>query len=230
MEGPNLTSWLKIENEAAIDLLSRPERVALLAPFFESEKSVSEAAEAAGVGFHQMYYLCRRATALGLLKVATLEKRKGRSLKRYRSAAETFFVPYAHMKETLREIFITSELRLLPKLTDATMHSFKSILGNVLQDDEWGRLYWYSETKGLSYFTNSNEKRFPTPKAYLDYLRSAPTPYLRDATDLYLSQADARALQQELVDIYERYAAQQSDGSKYHLRLYLAQFPEDCSA
>ena len=227
MKAPDLTSWLIVKDIRAIDLLAKPEYRFLLLPFFQAEKSVSEAAEEARVELRKMYYLCQRACKLGLLRIASTQKRKGRAIKRYRAAADAFFVPYTYMRETLREIFFESELKLLPMVADASAHSFVKINGDVLYDDEWGRLYRPHLGTGFSSFTNSSKKRFLDLDAYLEHLNDAPTPYLKYTLNLSLSQADAKSLQRELIDVMQRYTRRVGDGPLHHLKLYLGELPKD---
>ena len=112
-------TWLQLENPKAIEFINDVNRSFILSVFFDEPKSISEAAQALEKPFRTMFYLVTKAVDLGLLKFVDTQKRKGRAMKRYRSAADVFFVPYSLMKENFRATLHSMELKCLSSQLDA---------------------------------------------------------------------------------------------------------------
>ncbi|CAM3464134.1 helix-turn-helix transcriptional regulator [Deinococcus saxicola] len=79
---------------AAQVLLDREART-WFRPFFGRPSTVSEAARALGRPANSVLYRVREWQRLGLLTVAHEERRRGRIIRHYRSAADHFFIPQA---------------------------------------------------------------------------------------------------------------------------------------
>jgi DNA-binding transcriptional ArsR family regulator len=94
-KGSPLSSVLRItEERIASTFLVSPTRRLLLA-FVDQPLSVSEAAARVGQPLERVHHHVISLTRKGLLRVVRQEKRKGRPIKYYRAAAESFFVPLA---------------------------------------------------------------------------------------------------------------------------------------
>ena len=79
------------------------------AHFLRHEASAREAAVAIGADLDEFDDRVRKLAALGLLEVASVERRAGRPIKRYRAAAQAFFVPFAVLPhETLAHALVES--------------------------------------------------------------------------------------------------------------------------
>ena len=224
------SDWLQVEDPVAVAFLADPKSVSLLTPFFQGQKSISEAAAEGGAAFSRMYYVTVKALRLGLLEVASVQKRKGKAIKRYRCAARAFFVPHRFMKESLRDSRLARENRLLPLKLDAAAHS--SPYEKQVHEGEWGFLTTFDPEKGIGSFMNSTQHRFKNVEDYHAYLLSEnATAYLDVFVEqLVLSDKDAKAFQRDLNRLYLTYLKLgnrgESQGSNYFARIFLAQLPD----
>lgn len=64
-------------------------------PFFGRPSMVSEAARSLGRPANSVLYRVRQWQRLGLLQIVLEERRRGRTVRHYRSAADHFFIPQA---------------------------------------------------------------------------------------------------------------------------------------
>ncbi len=84
-----------MENERQAQLLTDPKSKAFFKPFLAQERSTSQAAAAVGCPLTTMHYRVKRFLEAGLLEVAREEKRKGRTVKFYRSFHDAYFIPFS---------------------------------------------------------------------------------------------------------------------------------------
>lgn len=221
------SNWLRVEEPKAIAFLADPKSASLLAPYFRGEKSVSEAAAEENTVFRRMYYVTHKALELGLLKLVSVQKRKGKAVKRYRCAAEAFFVPFHRMKKNLHDSRLARENRFLPLKLAAAAHSSPY----EREDGDWGVLTKFDAEKGIGCFINSSKHRFENLESYRDHLLSKDTtPYLDAFFErVVLSDEDAKAFQRELNRVYLTYlkrGSQGAEGTQYIASIFLAQSPE----
>lgn len=180
------------------------------------ELALSEAASELGVKLPALLYHVERFIAFDLLYIARLEQRAGRSIKVYRSTAHTFFVPY-HLtaSETLAQ--------LLGDLIAPTEGRFHREAAYTLQtlDPEWGLNISCPPGEGTSYALAPRATKF-VPELIKSVLKpDAPALFLSDGT-LELDFETAKALQKELIDLFNTYRQRQQPGSQtYAYRLGL---------
>ena len=106
MVEPDSSRFHTVENSRQAQLLTDPKSKAFFKPFLAQECSTSRAAQALGCPLTTMHYRVKRFLEAGLLKVARVEKRKGRAVNHYRSAHDAYFIPlsltpYATIEERL---------------------------------------------------------------------------------------------------------------------------------
>lgn len=187
----------------------------LLEPFMKRTLSLNEAAQELGVKLPKLLYHVKRFVKLGLLEVACVERRHGRPVKRYRSTAKAFFVPF-HVtpSETLE--------RLLSELTAYDTKRFHREAAYTLQNisPTWGLHVALHGEDGVSYALTPDREGL---KPLLDVLFGPDAPaILSTEGTLKLTFETAKALQKELDELYKRYRGQQSDkGKSYAYRLGL---------
>lgn len=187
----------------------------LFEPFMKRALSLNEAAQELGVKLPKLLYHVKRFLELGLLEVACVERRNGRPVKRYRSTAKTFFVPF-HVtpSETLE--------RLLSELTAYDTKRFHREAAYTLQNisPTWGLHVALHGEDGVSYALTPDREGL---KPLLDVLFGPDAPaILSTEGTLKLTFETAKALQKELDELYKRYREQQSDkGKPYAYRLGL---------
>ena len=222
--------WLHVENPDAVAFVEDPRKISLLEPYFVEEKSISSAALEQGESFKRMYYITKKALDLGLLKLAGVQKRKGKAVKLYKAAARALFVPLCCMRESVADRRLSVEHRMLDVRLSAAAHS--SPVGKRTDPgEEWGELTTFDfKRNSLCTFLNSTKHRFESAEAYYTYLLSeSTTPYFSVfAQDLKLSDEDAKAFQRDLSRMYLHYlelGGKKSHGAKYFVKLFMAQQP-----
>lgn len=85
---------LVVRDPAAARWLVRPSSLHQLAPFLGATRSVSDAATLTGERPNTVLKRVQRLQQLGLLVCADARPRRGRPVKRYRTSADVFFVPF----------------------------------------------------------------------------------------------------------------------------------------
>lgn len=87
-------------------LLSDPDKLPLLCPFFAGAYTVKEAAALLGLTLNATYLQVQRFCRAGLLEVAYERPRAGRAVKVYRVSATAFFVPLELLHGETRETLL----------------------------------------------------------------------------------------------------------------------------
>ena len=206
---------LTIDDPEVARILLDTKTVRLLEPFMKRPLALSEAAKELGVKLPRLHYHVGRFLRFGLLEVAEVQLRPGRAVKRYRSAAKAFFVPFhATPSETLE--------RLLGELSDDDARRFQREAAYTLQhvSPTWG-LYLAAGGDRLDYFLTPDAQGRPQP--LLDVLSgpNAPAIFSAEGT-LKLDFETAKAFQNDLRELERRYRAkQQGSGQTYAFRLGL---------
>ena len=183
------------ESEAAA-LLTDPQGQRFLAPFLAKESSVAEAAKQLGIPTNSLLYRVNQMARLGLIQVVREEARAGRPIKIYRSSADAFFVPFA----------LTPAESLEALLTPTGSHWDRLFVRNATQMlsrayPEIGIQIWRGETDEL-YAKPASE-----PGRWLDFSSPEVPPMLAFwSAGLWLNEEQARSLQLEMVQLYQRYA------------------------
>jgi hypothetical protein len=200
-----------ITGTEAADVLTQPTTLRQLEPFLARSLTVTEAAKETGEKANTVLSRVRRFVKLGLLEVAQDIKRKGRSIKKYRTTADVFFVPYeATSAETLegamaeRDAYWEALLR-------------KSVVKARVEDvGSWGTRIYRDERGRLQI-----QAAITPDKNYtmLDKNRPAVLSSWRDS--VYLDYEDAKTLQREMFELLKKY--QQKQGAqRYIVRLGIA--------
>lgn len=88
-----LSRKLEVSSTQAAAAFMDPLRRHLILSFVIRTRSISEVAQLSGLSLSLTHYHVQRLCRLGLLKVASVERRAGRPIRRYSACAEAFFVP-----------------------------------------------------------------------------------------------------------------------------------------
>lgn len=176
----------------------------LVAHFLRHEASASEAAVAIGADLDEVYDRVRKLAGLGLLEVTSVERRAGRPIKRYRAAAQAFFVPFAVLPhETLAHALVESAR--LPEHARAE-GAARALL--EMSDDPyaWGFRLDVDGNGSVHAFWGPREGAAGFDvNAYL--LEPDKPPIHGMSATLHLTRNEAKALQRELHDLGERWLA-----------------------
>jgi hypothetical protein len=190
---------------------------AQLAPFLARPLAVGEAARAAGEKPNTVLRRVQRFLAAGLLEVAETVPRRGRPLRRYRTIADVFFVPFeASAAEDLEAALAEREAWVAAVLRRAVVRARREAIGvwgtRIYRDDR-GRVQVQMAVRPDA------DAAPPGPEG------PAVLSAWRDA--LELDYPDAKALQRELFELLERYQAKRG-AQRYVIHLGLAPVaPED---
>ncbi len=159
------------------------------------ECTVAKAAKELGLATNSLLYRVKRFQAAGLLEVVREEKRAGRAVKVYRSAADAFYVPFALTRaETLEALLL--EL-------DSSLHAllYRNIARVMTQaETELGSWIWRAEEGDV-------RTRFAAgPNRLFDPLEpNAPSTLLFWSPEVWLGPDDAKALLREMTELIGRY-------------------------
>jgi hypothetical protein len=210
--GLKQSATLKIITDAeAADVLTNPKMLRQLEPFLARALTVTQAAQETGEKANTVLSRVRRFVKLGLLEVTQAIKRKGRSIKQYRTAADVFFVPY----EVTSAESLESALAERDRYWEALLR--KSVVKARVEDvGSWGTRIYRDERGRLQI-----QAAITPDKNYtmLDKNRPAVLSSWRDS--VYLDFEDAKTLQRELFELLKKY--QQKQGAqRYIMRLGVA--------
>lgn len=184
-----------------------------LMPFLSRECTAKVAADKLGVSLSLMSYWLKRLRAAGLLEVVRLEPRSGLRVKVYRSTADVFIAPFELLPSaTLMEFF--------GAFGEEQQRSFTRALGRVAETwlaSDWGFSIQLDEDgKVRTDATPDPAKTDVVP----DFLAGSAPAVWRSFSTIRLRFDEAKALQRELAELWERYS-RKDDGDVYHLQLGL---------
>lgn len=190
---------------------------AQLAPFLARPLAVGEAARRAGEKPNTVLRRVQRFLAAGLLEVAETVPRRGRPIRRYRTIADVFFVPFeASAAEDLEAALAEREAWVATVLRRAVVRARREAIGvwgTRIYRDERGRVQVQMAVRP----DVDAEPPGPEGPAVLSAWRDA----------LELDYPDAKALQRELFELLQRYQAKRG-AQRYVIHLGLAPVaPED---
>ncbi len=215
--------WHAVTDEAAAAFLVHDSNRRYLRPFLEKEASVSAAAEELGEPIESVYYRVRRMLELDILEVTREEPRAGRPVKYYRSAGEGLFVPFAVTgAATTEEITLASNAELDGRLVRGQMVAMRE---EFEDHGRWGYRLFRDDSGGTHYdFAPANA---PDSFDLLEHLRKPLSPAVMSAwVQMPLRREDAKALQQELIELTSRYRGKATGNDplarNYLLRVALA--------
>ncbi len=209
---------LRIEDPERARVLTDIKTTRLLLPFIKRPCSLSDAAHELGVKLPMLSYHVKRFVELGILEVTRTERRQGRGVKLYGSAAKTLSVPFsATPSETLE--------RLLVDLTYPDTRRFQRELARALQGltPDWGVYITCTESEAVSFSLRPDSGTLEENVAFTDGLLDSHEPAIvANSGRIDLDFDTAKAFQRELTELYERYTKlQNKKGQPYVYQLGL---------
>lgn len=196
--------------EAVRTLLNHKQRQAFR-PFMRQSISISEAATTVGESLNTMLKRVQRWLEYGLLIETTGSAAQG---KRYTAGAESFFVP--------QSVIARLDLEQLLEQLDAFEANImrRGQLEAALRVDDWGLRFTLDNDQDW------NIQPARTGMQPWNYKAPDAPAILAETNVLELEFGDAKALQQELMEVVRRYLNRSGDG-RYIVRLGMAPVPGD---
>jgi hypothetical protein len=218
MEDDDSSSFAVVRDPKAAAFLADLERVQVLLPFLERERTVSDVARELDLPLDAMYYRVRRLVELGLLQPTRTVPRKGRALTLYRARASHFFAPLDALPKRTAEDFLAEGDEPTRR---RVARSVARVMLALPRDLRMG-LHVRLDDEGRPSVGLGPEERGWRPAKMLD----AEVPAIVSSwMPLRLGFEDAKALQRELFDLIERYAGRGGPDA-YLLGLQLAPVDE----
>ncbi|MFC4424697.1 hypothetical protein [Deinococcus navajonensis] len=206
--------WRRLDDPQAARLCLSPEYTLVLQHLMRREWSVGPLAGACGRPLNATHRRVRRLLAAGLVCQTRAEPRRGRPVRHYRAVSQGFLVPY-HLTPlgSLEDLIALHEDHFQARFHHAVVQA-------------GGTLVQREEDIALRLYCHGDEVRFDvTPRAgpfsVAELLHPDQPALTVEWGHLFLSRAEAKALQQELHDLRARYA-NRGGPERYLYRLNLA--------
>jgi hypothetical protein len=194
-----------ITHRQAVRYLADPLRLRFFSPFIGRERAALEVARELNLPLSTLLYQIDRMIQIDLLKIIRIKKRSGSPIKYYRAVADAFFVPFEATDADSLET-------LLKAWEEPWLSTFHQAYAQALMQ--------LSSSWGIAICREGKDIRVvPAPT---DTVSLTHPPALLDelVVDLQMSDTAARALQNELLELIDRY--RNSGGMKrYFLRIML---------
>jgi predicted transcriptional regulator len=185
--------------------LLEPRHQKTLLPFMVNETTVSQVAQELDLDFRKTYSLVKRLERYGLIRTVRLEQRDGRPVKHYRATASKFFVP----------------ISLVPvqQVMQIVNGQFEQVFAEQFTRATWGQL---GQECGVQIWTTEKGISCLMMQAPNQILKPLPLEF--SATygmwhQWSLDFEEAKALQQELFALSEKYSRRKNGSQNYLVRL-----------
>lgn len=203
---PGVPTHADIRNPEAVRTLLNHKQRQAFRPFMRQTISISEAASLVGESINTMLKRVQRWLEYGLL-IETQPKR-------YTAAGQSFFVP----QSVIARLDLEQLLEQLDAFEAGIMR--RGQLEAALRVDDWGLRFTLDNDQDW------NIQPARTGMQPWNYKAPDAPAILAETNVLELEFGDAKALQQELMDVVRRYLHRSGDG-RYIVRLGMAPVPED---
>jgi hypothetical protein len=205
----NQTS-LELTNPVAIKLLLSQNALAALGPFFDSARSLSEAAALISWKLPRLTAWVNKLLEVGVLCIERVETRKGSSVKYYRTVAPVFYLPYSKLGAEYFDAF-REELRV--NLEYRFERGLRHSRGE--ESGAWG----YQIKQNVLGGTSVSEVRTIGTQQVVNDPNLPPATHLWNELELF--EEDARAFNARLNALLEEYRGRQG-GRRYIVHLGFA--------
>lgn len=206
---------LELDNPLAARILADPDIAVYLKPFMREPLALKAAARECGLPIQAMHYRAQQMLQAGLLEVVGLEARRGRPVKYYQARARAFRFALDLVPQSVLE-GLANHL--------SWKQNFEQGLAQARsgQGEYEEHLTVYLDPDGLLIWGSSADKQAEQTQFLSD---DYPAVLNLWSGGLRLDKAEAKAMQRELWELYERYAHRRGTG-KYILHLGLVSAPE----
>ena len=214
--------WHHVTDPEAARVLNNPVMFRFLQPFLDRENTVGIAAKTTGMTNVQMFRHVKQFLLLGLLEITRLETRAGKPIKHYRSVAPGFFVPFALLpSETLEAELLAQDdfwrQRLARGFGAIARDAMTSAGSYFFRNDQGDIRKVTGRSSGLNILPENFQPVAGEPLAWSDW------------SVVMLEPEDARALYQDMAELFKRYRARhrRGKGRPYLMRTAMAPLCED---
>ena len=193
-----------VSNPIAADILVNTQTRKLIYPFLGRTKTVAVAAQELDMSTSALLYQVNKLLNLGILRIVREEPRAGRASKVYSTTSESFFVPFQTAKTETLEAYLQSIKHYYEQLlTTSVVQVMESM------EDDWGvKIYRSQDGK-----VHALMAVYPDKLMRLEEVEPAILDFY--CPDLFLDFRDAKALQKELGEVFQKYM--QKGGSQRYL-------------
>jgi predicted transcriptional regulator len=195
----------RIDDAKIARYLLVPEHQTMLKPFMLAETTVTRVAETLGLDFRKTYSLVKRLECYGLIRTVRFEQRDGRPIRFYRASANHFFIPIS--------------LVAIEQVMQIVNGEFEQIFSEQFVRATWGELghgsgiQIWNTSHGIACLLMQEPHQVITPLS-LEY--SATYGMWHQWS---LNFEEAKALQQELFALSQKYSQRGNGSQKYLVRL-----------
>ena len=203
MTEPDSGSFFTVTDTEQARLLTEPASKEFFKPFLARERSASEAASIMRCSLNTMLYRIKVFLRAGLLEVVREEPRKGRAVKVYRSVHDAYFIPFRVTP------YATLEERLEVQAKPIFAGLLRSYAAALKQNERYGHHIFIGENGAV--WTSD----------LLPELNFTGQPVVYSDTTVKLRDEEARALAQELGDVFERVLRLETQVADGKLQTYL---------
>lgn len=191
----------RIDDPRQAGMLMDPDVRRYFEPFVARAVSVTGAAAEVGCEPSKMLYRVGTFVRAGLLRVVGERKRAGRPVKLYRSSHDAYLIPYALTAyATLEEAFAAGY--------QANARRFAHLVAQQFRGQRWDGYRLHRHASGETWFAGAPDE---TKESRLDDPDRPPG--LDYAVDVVLTEAEAREVQDLLLEILRRYPLREAHGA-----------------
>ena len=209
-----------ITDAAAIEVLGNLEHQRRLSPLMREPLSIGELARHIDEDPKRCHYHVTRYLKLGFVTCTGERKRWGKAVKLYRSVAQTFFVPKAHLVGG--DIAGEMDRQYGPLLERFNRHFAATV--RPFEDEFEGDYYVLGPSGEMAHHSGPGTE---DPETLLNYLKEEHTPaVLIEFKDYQLSREDAKRVQREMIALCERLEQPQPGEKKFTVLLGISPVSE----
>lgn len=205
--------WRTVTRPGAVRLLLSDHYLPVLRRLMLDEWTVADLARACGLPINAAHHRVQALLREELAEVVATRPRRGRPVRVYRAAAEAFFVPYAATPAASPEALVAGREEAFTRSFDQALVQLGQ---SLVRDEREIGVRLYREGGQVVQDLTPQAGHFD-PSAML--LPPQPAVALI-STALSLTRADAKTFQNDLVELYLRYAERQGP-ERYLVRLHL---------
>jgi hypothetical protein len=205
--------WQRVVEPKAVRLLFDPSSRELLKPFMLEARSVTSVAVQAGLPINAVHHRVRQMHTLGLLEVARLEPRAGRSIKHYQSTAQGFFVPFVATASEGLSGFVRMQMQ---PYFEAFMDLLARSGSSLVKDIKEAGMRMFNAGGYIHIDLSPRGQGFD----FQEFLHPDAPALMSSFVELKLSHSDAKKLQLEMLELLERYgnlSGTEHSGTAHHV-------------